>query len=116
MELAYTSLSLAFDSLAFITVVVSAYRSIPSPSVKQLLFSGIVGMVVQDAIIYFALIFASHLTLAMFMYFARVRYTAVSFGTCNSFLPILRFLVIEKPSGITTCTVSWHAFTSDLLM
>ena len=91
LESVYTSLSLAFDFLAFVTVVVSAYRSLPYASVRQLMFAGIIGTVVQDAIVYFALIFASHLTLAMFIFFAKVRYIAVSFGTCDRFLRILYF-------------------------
>ena len=97
------ALSLAFDFLAFITVVVSAYRSVPSASARQLLFTGIIGTVVLDAIIYFAMIFASNLTLAMFIFFGKVRYTAVSFGT--PFLPTLR-LVIATNHKVTASTVS----------
>jgi len=72
LESAYTSMSLSFDFCAFITIVVFAYRSLPPSSVKQLKFTGVVGTVLRDATIYFAMIFTLHLTLMVFIFFARV--------------------------------------------
>ena len=77
------------------------------------MFTGIIGTVVQDAIIYFALIFASHLTLAMFIFFTKVHYIAVSFGTCDRFLRILYFLVITGNYEVTARTVSWRVLVND---
>ena len=78
------------------------------------MFSGIIGTVVQDATIYFALIFASHLTLAMFIFFARVRYIAISYETCDCFLRILYFLVITGSYEVTARTVSRCVLVNDL--
>ena len=71
-ESAYTLLSVAFDLCAFVAIVVWAYKSqLPSPGGK-FRFTGIIRTVVQDATIYFAVIFTSHLILTMFIFFARV--------------------------------------------
>jgi len=83
LESAYMALSLAFDSCAFITIVVSAYRSLPPSSGKKFRFTGVVRTVVRDATIYFAVIFTSHLILTMFIFFARVRRIMTPFGICN---------------------------------
>ena len=72
LESAYLSLSLAFDSCAFIAIVASAYRFQRHSLVGALRFTGIIGTVVQDATIYFVVIFTSHLTLTMFAFFVRV--------------------------------------------
>ena len=77
------------------------------------MFTGIIGTVVQDAIIYFALIFASHLTLAMFIFFVKVCYIAVSFGICDSFLHILYCLVTTGSCEVTARTVSRRLLVSD---
>ena len=109
MESGYMSLSLSFDFFAFVTVVVLAYRSNPSGSAKQRLFTGITGTVVRGAIIYFALIFVSHLILVMFIYFAKVRYTVLSIGTRDSLLPT-RFLVpTATNSEVAARIVSCHS-------
>lgn len=72
LESAYTSFSLAFDFCAFIAIVVAAYSSRTPSLENKFRLNGIVRTVVQDATIYFAVIFSSHLTLAMFIFFARV--------------------------------------------
>ena len=71
-ESAYTSLSLAFDSCAFAVIVVSAFKALPPLREKKFKLTGIVGTLIQDATIYYAMIFTSHLTLTMFIFFARV--------------------------------------------
>lgn len=86
LESAYTLLSLAFDSCAFIIIMVSAYRSLPPSSVRDIRLTGVVGTVVRDATIYFTLIFTSHLVLTIFIFFARVCRDAFSFGVANHFL------------------------------
>ena len=73
LESAYTSMSLAFDFCAFIAIVVLAYRSLSPSSVKELKLTGVVGTVLRDGTFYFAVIFTLHLTLTMFIFFARVR-------------------------------------------
>ena len=91
---AYTSLLLAFDFCAFVAVVVSAYRSMPASLAKDLMFTGVIGAVVQGATVYFALVFTSELVLAMFIFFGRVCRIAILFGRCDRFLRILCFLLI----------------------
>ena len=73
VESAYTSMLLSFDLCGFVAIVAFAYRSLPPSSVKQLKFSGIVGTVLRDATIYFAMIFTLHLILTVFIFSARVR-------------------------------------------
>ena len=73
LESAYTSMLLSFDFCGFVTIVVFAYGSLSPSSLKQLKFRGIVGTVLRDATIYFAMIFTLHLTLTMFIFLARVR-------------------------------------------
>ena len=73
LESAYTSMLLSFDFCGFVAIVVFAYRSLSPSSLKQLKFRGIVGTVLRDATIYFAMIFTLHLTLTMFIFLARVR-------------------------------------------
>ena len=76
-------LSLVFDTCAFIAIVVSAYKSLPPSSAKNLIFTGVVGTVVQDATIYFGLIFTSQFTVTMFCFFARVCCVTISFGVSD---------------------------------
>ena len=92
-ESAYMLLSLAFDFCAFVTIVVSAYRSLPPSSGNKLRFTGVIGTVLRDATIYFAMIFTSHLTLTMFIFFARVCPIMISFGMCNR-LSLSRFFFL----------------------
>ena len=70
-ESVYTSIALAFDSCAFITIVVSAYISLPLV-VRKLGSTGVIRMLMQDATIYFGLIFTSHLIFVMFIFLERV--------------------------------------------
>jgi len=79
-------LSLIFDSCAFIAIVVSAYKSLPPSSAKNLIFTGVVGTVVQDATIYFGLIFTSQFTVTMFSFFIRVCGVMVSFRVSDNLL------------------------------
>jgi hypothetical protein len=72
LESAYTSLSLAFDFCAFIAIVASAYKfQFLSPG-EGFRLTGVIGTVVRDSTVYFTVIFTSHLTLTMFIFFARV--------------------------------------------
>ena len=88
-------LSLIFDSCAFIAIVVSAYKSLPPSSAKNLIFTGVVGTVVQDATIYFGLIFTSQLTVTMFSFFIRVSTVTTSFGVSNNLLRPCVFAMTE---------------------
>ena len=107
LELAYTSLSLAFDFCAFITVVVSVYRAMPASLAKDLMFTGVIGAVVQGATVYFALVFTSQLTLTMFVLFGRVCRIEISFGISDRFFRILCFfLMIIEQSEVGDRTVS----------
>ena len=72
LESAYTSMLLSFDFCGFVAIVVFAYRSLSPSSLKQLKFRGLVGTVLRDATIYFAMIFTLHLILTMFIFLARV--------------------------------------------
>ena len=79
LESAYTLMLLAFEFCGFVTIVSFAYRSLSPSSLKQLKLTGVIGTVLRDAAIYFAMIFTLHLTLTMFIFFARVR-RIVPFG------------------------------------
>ena len=92
MEAAYVSLSLAFDSCAFVVIVVSAFKTLPPSREKKFNFTGIAGILIQDAVIYFAMIFTSHLTLTMFIFFERVCLCSDLFTMCHCALQASIFL------------------------
>ena len=109
MESAYVSLSLGFDSCAFVVIVVSAYKTLPPSRENKFKLTGIVGTLIQDATIYFVMIFTSHLILAMFVFFARVCLCSDFFERCHRALQasILRTENLE----VDTLTVSRLTFT-----
>ncbi|KAF9643936.1 hypothetical protein BDM02DRAFT_3191066 [Thelephora ganbajun] len=110
LESAYTSVSLAFDSCAFITIVVFAYRSLSPSSVKNFRFTGVVRTVVQDATIYFAVIFSSHLILTMFIFFARDSLKLTPASGNNLFLPMMvsRLVLSLKKSVGPRSVAEWR--------
>ena len=97
MESAYVSLSLAFDSCAFVVIVVSAFKTLPPSRENRFRFTGIVGTLIQDATVYFAMIFTSHLTLAMFVFFASVRLCSDIFHNVSPCLISFDLLTNRKP-------------------
>ena len=110
MESAYVSLSLGFDSCAFAVIVVSAFKTRPPSRENKFKLTGIVGTLVQDATIYFVMIFTSHLTLTMFIFSARVCCAAIFFITCHRVLQAPIFLQTGNLEA-NTRIVSPPAFT-----
>lgn len=68
MEIAYTSLSLFFDLLAFSLIIFLTRRS----KTSGLKVSNILGTIAEDATCYFAVISSAHFTLLMTLCFGRV--------------------------------------------
>ena len=110
LESAYVSLSLAFDSCAFVVIVVSAYKTLPPSRENKFKLTGIVGTLIQDATIYFVMIFTSHLTLTMFIFSARVCCVAIFFITCHRVLQAPIFLQTGNLEA-DTLNVSRPTFT-----
>ena len=97
LESAYVSLSLAFDSCAFVVIVVSAFRTLPPSRENKFKLTGIVRTLIQDATIYFVIIFTSHLSLAMFVFFARVSLCSDLFHIVSPRLTSFDLLTNRKP-------------------
>lgn len=94
------ALSLLFDSCAFIAIVVSAYKSLPAVSAKNLVSTGVVGTVVKDATIYFILIFTSHVigTLFCFLFSVSLSFLTIPSGVPHLVLRIV-FLFFDRRMG-----------------
>ena len=97
LESAYVSLSLAFDSCAFVVIVVSAFKTLPPSRENKFKLTGIVRTLIQDATIYFVIIFTSHLSLAMFVFFARVSLCSDLFHIVSPRLTSFDLLTNRKP-------------------
>ena len=91
------SLSLGFDSCAFVVIVVSAFKTLPPSTEKKFRLTGIVGALIRDATTYFAMIFTSHLSLAMFVFFARVSLCSDLFHNVSPRLTSFYLLTNRKP-------------------
>lgn len=105
LEAIYATISLAFDSCAFITTVVSAYMSLP-PSARKLGSTGVMRTVMQDATIYFVMIFTSHLIFTFSIFLQRVCHITSCLGHDWPNLTHRTFFLVTASLEVNTCGVS----------
>ncbi|KAF9786792.1 hypothetical protein BJ322DRAFT_1106900 [Thelephora terrestris] len=84
-EVAYTSLSLLYDALAFVVIIFQARRS-RMPGLKV---SNILDTIAEDSTRYFIVIFASHFVLVMTLNFGRVGIQTLPGAGVLVYLPLM---------------------------
>jgi len=104
LELVYFALSLFFDLAAFAAIIAFALRSAPHfHGLRTHLLSQIVRTVVQDATLYFGVMFTSQFILMMFQAFARDGLKTIPAPGHIALIPILvSRLVLSLKKSIDT--------------
>lgn len=107
LELVYFALSLFFDFTAFIVIVIFALRSMPHfPGLRTPLLSRVIRTVVQDATLYFAVMFTSQFILMGFQAFAKDGLKTIPAPGYIALLPILvSRLVLSLKKSIDTQSI-----------
>lgn len=107
LELVYFALSLFFDLAAFIVIIVLASRSAPHFSgLRTHLLPRVVRTVVQDATLYFGVMFTSQFILMAFQAFARDGLKTIPAPGHIALLPILvSRLVLSLKQSIDTQSI-----------
>lgn len=107
LELVYFALSLFFDLAAFVVIVVFALRSGPQfPGLRMHFLSHMIRTIVQDATLYFGVMFTSQFILMIFQAFARDGLKTIPAPGHIALLPILvSRLVLSLKKSIDTQSI-----------
>jgi len=104
VETAYTAISLLYDFSAFVVIIVLAAKS----GIKGFRMPGILRTIVQDATVYFLVIFTSHFVLEMTLLVARPSLQLLPAVGNNVYLPVMiGRLMLSLKKAADNSKVGW---------